>query len=58
MNSNIRTDLAMESEALQRESGLPAGVSARRERRGRFGITSVTVKDEAGARALGKPVGS
>lgn len=58
MNSNIRTDLAMESEALQHGDSLPAGISARRERRGRFGITSVTVKDEAGARALGKPVGS
>ena len=57
MNSKIRTDLAMEAEALQQENALPEGVSARRERRGSFFITTVDILNSAGERALSKPRG-
>lgn len=57
MNSKIRTDLAMEAEALQQENVLPEGVCARRERRGSFFITTVDILNEAGERALSKPQG-
>jgi len=57
MNSKIRTDLAMESEALQQENALPEGVRARRERRGSFFVTTVEVLNEAGEQALAKPRG-
>ena len=57
MNSKIRTDLAVEAEALQRESGDLPGVRSVRERRGSFSVTTVEVLDERGEAALGKPVG-
>lgn len=57
MNSKIRTDLAMEAEALQQESGAPDGVRSARERRGSFFLTTVEVLDARGEAALGKPRG-
>ena len=57
MNSKIRTDLAMESQALQQEDGLPPGILARRDRRGSFYVTTVEVLDQRGEEALGKPPG-
>ncbi len=56
-----RTDLADEAHALWRESAgvetaLP-GVKAREEERNGCPVTRVDILDEAGARALGKPVG-
>ena len=61
MNRAIRTDLALEAEALWRESQpcgrAPAGVRARRETRGNFAVTTVEVLDERGEAALGKPMG-
>ena len=61
MNRAIRTDLALEAEALWRESQpderAPAGVSARRETRGDFAVTTVEVLDARGEAALGKPMG-
>ena len=62
MNSTIRTDLALEAEALWRE-GQPAGqspegVRAGSERRGGFTVTTVEVLDARGEAALGKPRGT
>ena len=57
MNSKIRTDLAVEAEALQRKSGDLPGVRSVRERCGSFTVTTVEVLDERGEAALGKPVG-
>ena len=57
MNSKIRTDLAMEAEALRQKSAEIPGVRASRERRGSFYVTSLEVLDERGEAALGKPVG-
>ena len=61
MNRAIRTDLALEAEALWRESQpcgrAPAGVRARRETRGNFAVTTVEVLDQRGEAALGKPMG-
>ena len=62
MNSAIRTDLALEAEALWRETQCadraPEGVRARSEQRGRFSVTTVEVLDERGEAALGKPRGT
>ncbi len=61
MNRAIRTDLALEAEALWRESQsagrAPEGVRARREQRGDFAVTTVEVLDRQGEAALGKPMG-
>ena len=61
MNRAIRTDLALEAEALWRESQpderAPAGVHARRETHGDFAVTTVEVLDARGEAALGKPMG-
>jgi spore protease len=59
----IRTDLAMEAEALQqaqRDGGVTElpGVRARRERKNGFSVTTVEVLDARGEEALGKPRGS
>lgn len=61
MNGKIRTDLALEAEALWRENAaetanLP-GVRAAKERRGHFSVTTVEVLDAEGEAALGKPRG-
>ena len=57
-----RTDLAVEAEALWRESaaetGALRGVKVRQYRRGGFPMTRVDILDGEGARALGKPVGT
>ena len=62
MNSKIRTDLALEAEALWRESQPsdlpPEGVRARTERQGSFSVTTVDVMDARGEAALGKPKGT
>lgn len=62
MNRTIRTDLALEAEALWREAQpsdvSPAGVRARREKRGSFAVTTVEVLDARGEAALGKPRGT
>ena len=61
MNRTIRTDLALEAEALWRESrsgDAPEGVRARREKRGAFAVTTVEVLDDRGEAALGKPRGT
>ena len=62
MSSTIRTDLALEAEALWREGqpdgASPEGVRARTERRGGFAVTTVEVLDARGEAALGKPRGS
>ena len=58
MNSKIRTDLAVESDALQDFSALPPGVRASRSRSGNFLVTTVEVLDARGEAALGKPAGS
>ena len=59
MNSNIRTDLAVESEALRRETArheIPGVRETHRRVRG-FGVTELEVLDATGERALGKPRG-
>ena len=62
MQSSIRTDLALEAEALLREQSptgqSPEGVRAARSRRGAFGVTTVEVTSAAGEAALGKPMGT
>ena len=62
MNRTIRTDLALEAEALWRETQAedraPDGVRAHSERRGSFTVTTVEVLDERGEAALGKPKGT
>ena len=61
MNSSIRTDLALEAEAIWREGApagsAPAGVRAERVKRGSFAVTTVEVLDARGEAALGKPKG-
>ena len=57
MSSNIRTDLAMEAEALREKCAEIPGVRASRERRGSFFVTTVEVTDGRGEQALGKPRG-
>lgn len=57
MNSKIRTDLAMEAEALQQENGALPGVRAFREQRGGFFVTEVEITDARGEQALSKPRG-
>ena len=59
--TQIRTDLALEA-AENLQAGGPAagglsGVVTRTERRQGVSVTEVRILDEAGARALGKPVG-
>ena len=63
MNSNIRTDLAVEAEALCRAEqagsvGELPGVCARTQRNRGFTVTTVEVLDERGEAALGKPRGT
>ena len=63
MSSNIRTDLAVEAEALFRErSGAGAadlpGVRAETRRRNDFSVSTVEVLDARGEAALGKPRGT
>ena len=57
MHRNIRTDLAMEAEALRQKSSEIPGVRASRERRGSFYVTVVEVLDGRGEQALLKPRG-
>ena len=61
MNGSIRTDLALEAEALWREERpagqSPEGVRADRRERGAFAVTTVEVTSAAGEQALGKPMG-
>ena len=61
MNRSIRTDLALEAEALWREAqprdASPEGVRALRVQRGGFYVTTVEVMDARGEAALGKPMG-
>lgn len=62
MNSTIRTDLALEAEALWRETQCaeqaPDGVLSHSERRGSFTVSTVEVLDAKGEKALGKPRGT
>ena len=61
MNGKIRTDLALEAEALWRETAAETaqlrGVRAATERRGNFTVTTVEVLNADGEAALGKPRG-
>ena len=52
----IRTDLALESAALSGEAELP-GISVCRVQKHGLELTTVTVQNEEGARAIGKPPG-
>lgn len=52
---NIRTDLAVEARELHTEN--IDGVESEEIKRGNITITKITVVNEAGAKALGKPVG-
>ena len=57
----IRTDLAVEErEGAPGDGGQIAGVALREWRRAasRIKLTEVTIKDEDGARAMGKPMGT
>ena len=63
MNSNIRTDLAVEAEALCREeraesAGDLPGVKAETKQERGFSVTTVEILDERGESALGKPRGT
>ena len=63
MNSNIRTDLAVEAEALCRENqaqtaGELPGVRAETRRERGYAVTTVEVLDSRGEAALGKPRGT
>ena len=58
MNSKIRTDLTVESEALRRADALPTGIRTQERQCGSFRVTAVEVLDGQGEAALGKPVGS
>ena len=53
----IRTDLALEAQELAKESGALEGVESHEEKRGNVTVTRVTVLDERGEQALGKPRG-
>lgn len=52
----IRTDLALEAANLSGESDLP-GIEIRRAKKHGLTLTTVTVLDETGSRAIGKPPG-
>ena len=52
-----RTDLALEAQALCRDSSALSGVISRETLRDGFPVTTVEVTSEAGAKAIGKPVG-
>ena len=56
-----RTDLALEAAQLWQESageaGTLPGVESEESTREGYPVTTVRIRDEAGARALGKPVG-
>ena len=52
----IRTDLALEAAALSGEAELP-GISVCRVQKHGLELTTVTVQNEEGARAIGKPPG-
>ena len=52
----IRTDLALEAANLSGESDLP-GIEIRRTKKHDLTLTTVTVLDETGSRAIGKPPG-
>ena len=52
----IRTDLALEAANLSGESDLP-GIEIRRTKKHGLTLTTVTVLDETGSRAIGKPPG-
>ena len=51
----IRTDLALEQKEMHRN--LPKGISSEEVKVGDALITKITVKNEEGAKALGKPIG-
>ena len=57
-----RTDLALEAAQLWQESageaGTLPGVESEESTREGYPVTTVRIRDEAGARALGKPVGT
>lgn len=53
----IRTDLALEAANLSGESDLP-GIEIRRTKKHGLTLTTVTVLDETGSRAIGKPPGT
>ena len=57
-----RTDLALEAAQLWQESageaGTLPGVESEEATREGYPVTTVRIRDEAGARALGKPVGT
>lgn len=52
-----RTDLALEAQALCRDSAALSGVISRETMRDGFPVTTVEVTTEAGAKAIGKPLG-
>lgn len=52
-----RTDLALEARTLCPDAGSLRGVISQETTREGFPVTTVEVKDEAGAAALGKPIG-
>lgn len=52
-----RTDLALEAQALCRDSAALSGVISRETLRDGFPVTTVEVTTEAGAKAIGKPLG-
>ena len=52
----IRTDLALEAANLSGESDLP-GIEIRRAKKHGLTLTTVSVLDETGSRAIGKPPG-
>ena len=51
----IRTDLALEQKEMHRD--LPHGVESREIKKGDALITKITVKNDEGSKALGKPIG-
>ena len=61
MQRNIRTDLAVESDALWQknadETARIEGVRAETKQKNGFTVTTVEILSEAGERALGKPMG-
>jgi len=61
MNSNIRTDLALEAREIWTEnsknSGELRGVEAKTAEKGNIKVTTVEILDKQGEQALGKPMG-